>query len=146
MEVMALLVVLLPPANDELALLDRHVELVASEAGDRQGDPQALGLAVLAGDPLDIVGRIAVGGLGDAVERTLDLVKSEQEGAGQGRNPGHGLKALVSDFDGALAAPLDRPAERLRSAAGPQEYGVCRPTPQECPPARGRQGLVARLL
>ena len=39
------------PANDELALLDRDVELVAGEARDRQGDPQTLGLAVLSGDP-----------------------------------------------------------------------------------------------
>ena len=77
-----LLVVLLAPADHELALLDRHVELIAREARDRERDPQTLGLAVLTGDPLDVVGRVAVGGLGDAVERTLDLVESEQERAG----------------------------------------------------------------
>ena len=43
------LVVLLPSADDELVLLDRHVELIAGEARDRQRDPQALGLAVLHG-------------------------------------------------------------------------------------------------
>src|SRR6516162_7567541 len=39
------LVVVLPPADDELALLDRHVELVAGETGDRKrsGDPPAAG-------------------------------------------------------------------------------------------------------
>src|SRR5262249_49505998 len=109
MEIMALLVVLLPPANHQLAFLDRHVELIAREPRDRERDPQTLGLAVLEGNPLDVVGRIAVGALGDAVERTLDLVESEQERAGQRGNSGHGLKALASDFDGALAAPLDRP-------------------------------------
>jgi hypothetical protein len=56
--------------------------LIAREARDRERDPQTLGLAVLAGDPLDVVRRVAVGGLGDAVERTLDLVESEQERAG----------------------------------------------------------------
>jgi hypothetical protein len=89
------LVVLLSPADDELAFLDGHVELIAGEPGDRQRDPQALGQAVATGNPLDVVGRIAVGGLGDAVERTLDLVESEQEWAGQRRNSGHGLKALL---------------------------------------------------
>src|SRR5215471_3037052 len=108
MEVLVLLVVLLPAANDELTLLDRHVELIAGEPRDGQRDPQALGLAVLAGNALDVVGRIPVGGLGDAVERTLDLVESEEEGAGQRRNSGHGLKALASDFEGALMAPPDR--------------------------------------
>ena len=90
-----LLLLLLTPADDELALLDRHVELIAGEPRDRERNPQALGLAVLAGNSLDIVGRIAVGGLGDAIERSLDLVESEQERAGQRRNPGHGLKALA---------------------------------------------------
>ena len=80
MEILPCLVVLLAPANDELALLDRDVELIAGEARDRQGDPQTLGLAVLSGDPLGGVGRIAVGGLGDAVERTLDLVESSRNG------------------------------------------------------------------
>jgi hypothetical protein len=40
-------------------------------------------LAVCAGNPLDVVGRIAVGSLGDAIKRTLDLVEPEQEWAGQ---------------------------------------------------------------
>ena len=109
-EIMALLVILLPSTNDELALLDRYVELVAGEARDCQRDPQAVGLAVGTSDPLDVVGRIAVGSLGDAIERTLYLVEPEQEWAGQRRNSGHGLKALVSDFDGALAAP-PRPSD-----------------------------------
>src|SRR5262245_47379986 len=82
MEILVLLLLLLPPANDELALLDRHVELIAGKPRDGERNSQALGLAVLAGNPLDIVGRIAVRGLGDAVERTLDLVESEQERAG----------------------------------------------------------------
>jgi len=81
-EIVAGLVVLLPAADDQLVLLDSHVELIAGETRNRQRDPQTFRLAVLACDPLDVVGRIAVGGLGDAVERTLDLVKSEQEGTG----------------------------------------------------------------
>ena len=76
---MPFLVILLPSANDELAFLDRYVELVAGEARDCQGDPQAVGLAVCTGDPLDVVGRIAVGSLGNAIKRTLDLVRPEPE-------------------------------------------------------------------
>ena len=78
-EILPGLVVLLTSANDELAFLDRDVELIAGEAGDRQRDAQALGLSVLAGNPLDVVRRIAVCALGNAIERTLDLVEPEQE-------------------------------------------------------------------
>src|SRR5919201_3246206 len=75
------LVVLLPPANDELAFLDAHVELVPRKTGHRQGDPEPLGVAAFARQPLDVVGRIAVGSLGDAVERSLDLVETKQKRA-----------------------------------------------------------------
>src|SRR5262249_19919425 len=124
MEVVVLLVVLLAPADDELALLDRHVELIAGEARDRERNPQALGLAVLTGDPLDVVGRVAVGSLGDAVERTLNLVESEQEGAGAAgggkrRTWGGGHKAVVSRFGGAVGAP--RPAGGVFPPAGPTD-------------------------
>ena len=47
------------------------------------------GLSSSRGEPLDVVGRIAVGGLGDAIERTLDLVEAEQERTGKRRNSGH---------------------------------------------------------
>src|SRR6266511_5541733 len=77
-EIVPGLVILLPPADDQLVFLQRHVELIAREAGDRQRDAQALRLSVLASDPLDVVGWISVRTLGDAVERTLDLVKPEQ--------------------------------------------------------------------
>src|SRR5262249_49450479 len=129
-ERVGLLLVLLASADDELALLDRHVELITGEARDRQRDPQALGLAVLAGNALDIVGRIAVRGLGDTIERTLDLVESEQEGAGQRRNSGHGLKALVSDFEGPLRRPLTDPIGV--PAGGPENRGS--------PPQAGKTG------
>jgi len=122
-------VVLLTSADDELALLDRQVELIASEARDRQCDPQPLGFVVLAGNPLDIVGRIAVGGLGDTIERTLDLIESEQEGAGQRRNSGHGLKALTSDFEGPFRRPLTAGGRFHRRSVG--KYGDSRSSPQE---------------
>src|SRR5215510_4821063 len=85
-EILTSLVVLLPPANDKLAFLQRHVELIAREPGNRQRDAQALRLAVLPGDPFDVVGRVAVRSLGNAVERTLDLIEPKQERAGQRRN------------------------------------------------------------
>ena len=78
-EIMPALVVLLLSANDQLAFLQRHIELVAGETGDRQRNAQALRLAILAGDPLDVVGRIAVRTLGDAVKRTLDLVEAKKK-------------------------------------------------------------------
>src|ERR1043166_8490976 len=84
-EILSFLLVLLAPANDELTFLQRDVELIARETGDRQRDPQAFGLPVLAGDPFDVVGRVAVRSLGDAVERTLDLVEPKKKGTGQRR-------------------------------------------------------------
>ena len=54
-------IVLLPAANDKLALFHRHVELIAREAGDRQGNSQPFRLPVPARDPLDIVRRIPLG-------------------------------------------------------------------------------------
>jgi hypothetical protein len=53
--------------------------LIPRETSDRQRDSQAFGLAVLAGDALDIVGWIAVCTLGDSVKRTLDLVEAEEK-------------------------------------------------------------------
>jgi hypothetical protein len=85
-EILAGLVVLLPPANDKLAFLQRHVELIARESGDRQRDSQALRLAVFPGDPFDVVRRIAIRPLGDAVECTLNLIESEKKRTGQRRN------------------------------------------------------------
>ena len=54
---------------------------IAGEASDRQRDAQALRLAVRAATAFDVVGRITVCAFHDAVERTLDLVESQQERA-----------------------------------------------------------------
>src|ERR1700730_16319532 len=122
MEILTRLVVLLATADDQLLPFKRHVGLIAGEARNRQRDAQALGLAVISGNPLDIVRRIPLGGLRYAIESTLDFVESKQKRAGQGRNSGHGLKALGSDFDGALSAPLKgRPDQSV--PAGQPQYG-----------------------
>jgi hypothetical protein len=72
----------LPAADHELVFLNAYIELIAGKSCDRQRDTKPFGLAVGAVAPLDIVGRITVGAFDDAVERTLDLVKSQQERAG----------------------------------------------------------------
>jgi hypothetical protein len=80
MEELPCFVVLLTPANEELAFLDRDVQLIAGETGDRQRDTQAFRVPVLTGNPLDVVGRIAVCTFGHAIERTLDLIEAKQKG------------------------------------------------------------------
>ncbi len=55
MEVLAGLVVLLPPPDHELTFLDGDIELVAGETCDRQRDTQSFGLALIARQPFDIV-------------------------------------------------------------------------------------------
>ena len=77
-----LLLVLLPAPDHQLALLDGDVELVAGESGDGERDAQPFGVLRVPRQPLDIVGRIAVGALADAVEDALDLVEPKQERAG----------------------------------------------------------------
>src|SRR3978361_724949 len=54
-EIVSGLVVLLTAADDELAFLDRHVELIARESGYRQRDAQAFRTRIVASDPLDVV-------------------------------------------------------------------------------------------
>ena len=79
MKVFSGLVILLPAADHQLVFLGRHVELLAREAGNRQRDAQPLGILLVFCQPLDVVGRIAVGRFCHAVEDALDLVKPEQE-------------------------------------------------------------------
>ena len=74
-------VLLLAAADHQLVLLDRHVQLVAAETGDGQGDAKPLGLAVRLRKPFDVVGWIAVTArLGRPVEHPFQLVEAEQEG------------------------------------------------------------------
>ena len=73
------LVLGLPAADDELAFLDAHFELVEGKACDRERDAQTIRVAVIARNALDIVGGIAVRRLGDAVEHALDLVETQEE-------------------------------------------------------------------
>src|ERR1700732_1192733 len=82
MDVLPGLVVLLPAPDHELVFLNGYIELVAGKTRYRQRDAQPLGLAVSTVAPLDIVGRITVGALDDAIERTLDFVESQQERTG----------------------------------------------------------------
>src|SRR6202163_4080590 len=82
MDVLPGLVVLLAAPDHELVFLNGYIELVAGKTRHRQRDPQPFGLAVSAVAPLDIVGRVTVGALDDAIERTLNLVESKQERAG----------------------------------------------------------------
>ena len=101
----AFAVVLLTAANGQLALFHRDVELVPGKSRDRQRDPQPVGPAVLAGNPLDIVGRIAVGGLADPIEYPLELVEAEQERRRKGRHTRHGRGPRLSDIGRAPKAP-----------------------------------------
>src|SRR6266850_3390598 len=82
MDVLPGLVVLLAAPDHELVFLNGYIELVAGKTCHRQRDPQPFGLAVSAVAPLDIVGRVTVGALDDAIERTLDFVESKQERTG----------------------------------------------------------------
>src|SRR3954452_2375463 len=93
MDILPCLVVLLPPANDELVFLNGYIELVAGESGDRQRDPQTLGLALRPVAPLDIVGRVTVGAFDDPIEHALDLVEAQKEGTGKHGNTRHSLQS-----------------------------------------------------
>ena len=73
------LVVLLTAPDEELVLVQAHVELLKGEAGDRKRDPHAFGVLVVLWQSRDVVGRIAVSRLRHAVERSLDLIEADKE-------------------------------------------------------------------
>ena len=75
MEVDAVGVLGLLAAHRELAFNQFDREVAGREAGHGKDDPQS----ILA-DPLDIVGGIALGILGQPVERALKLVEAQQQG------------------------------------------------------------------
>src|SRR5215471_6277651 len=79
MEILPGLVVVLASTDNELAFLDRHIKLVARESRNSQRNAQSFWIAVLAGNPLDVIRRISVRGLGHSIERTLDLVEAQQK-------------------------------------------------------------------
>src|SRR5271170_6071470 len=112
MEIDPVLVLFLLAADDELVVLDLDREIVHGETGDRERDAQR----ILA-DLLDIIGGIAVGrGLGDAVERTLEMVEAQQQRRIEQRqtgqrtssdelSPKRGPAWASPDIQAALAAP-----------------------------------------
>src|SRR5688500_13691288 len=82
MDVLPDLVVLLAAADDELVFLNGYIELITGKARHRQRDSQAFWRTVAAVAALDVVGRITVGTLDHAIERTLDFVEAKQERTG----------------------------------------------------------------
>jgi hypothetical protein len=81
-EVLAAFVVLLASADHQLTFLDADVELVAGESGNRKRDAQPFGVLPVMRQPFDVVRRIAVGALGNAVEHALDLIEAQQKRTG----------------------------------------------------------------
>src|SRR5271168_895220 len=67
MDVLPGLVVLLAAPDDELVFLNGHIELIAGKTCHRERDAQPFGLPIAAVAALDVVGRITVGALDDAI-------------------------------------------------------------------------------
>src|SRR5690242_19766352 len=59
-EILAGLVVLLPPTDHQLAFLDAHIALIAGESGNRERDTQPLGTLSGAREPPDVVRGVTV--------------------------------------------------------------------------------------
>ena len=80
-------------ADRELVLDQFDHQIVGREAGHGQHDAQA----VLA-DPLDIVRRVALGALGQAIKGALELVETQQQGRIEHRHTAH--KTLLRGASG----------------------------------------------
>src|SRR6202044_1982533 len=78
-DVLPAFIVLLPAADDELALLYGDIELVAGKTRHRKGNTQPLGTVPVARNALDVVRGIPVCGLPDSIEHALDLIEAKQE-------------------------------------------------------------------
>src|SRR5262249_28214942 len=115
MEILVCLVVLLPPADHQLALLDAYIELVPGETGNSKRNTQPLGVVPITGQSLDVIWRVAIGPLGNAVEHALDLVEAQEKRAGKGRNSRHWSQSprLKRLLRGPFQAP--QPAGNCRS-------------------------------
>src|SRR5580700_8423458 len=79
-DVLPAFVVLLPAADDELALLYADIELVAGETRHRKRNAQPFRTVPVSRDAFDVVGRITLRGLADTIEHALELVEAKQEG------------------------------------------------------------------
>src|SRR5580693_7578357 len=79
-DVLPAFVVLLPAADDELALLYADIELVAGETRHRKCNAQAFRAVPVSRNTFDVVRRIALRGLADAIKHALDLVEAKQKG------------------------------------------------------------------
>src|ERR1700683_1503693 len=79
-DVLPAFVVLLPAADDELALLSSDIELVAGETRHRKCNAQAFRAVPVSRNTFDVVRRITLRSLADAIEHALDLVEAKQEG------------------------------------------------------------------
>ena len=73
------IILVLTATNDELAVLDGHVEAGRGVKPATAVIHQDLPAAVGALDALDVVGRVAVVGSGNTRSRTLDLVEAEKK-------------------------------------------------------------------
>src|SRR5271166_4079564 len=130
MQIFARLVLLLPAADRKLVLFYRDLDLLLGETGHRQSDAQLLRVGAGCGDALDVVRGIAVARrLRHLVERTLDIVESEQERRAQRRYTHHRkpLEALHATQPSSRSVPAALPKvlsghRKQRPAAGHVPY------------------------
>jgi hypothetical protein len=73
--------VILPTTNHKLIFLNRHVKFVAAKTRNRKGDAQPFWLPIFTSHPLNIVRRVTIGGLGNAIEGAFDFIEAKQKWA-----------------------------------------------------------------
>ena len=83
------LVLALPSAHDKLVLFSRDFEIAFRKSGDGQRDAQSVALSICALHALYVIGRIAVGGFGEPLERSLHGVETKQKRARKWRHARH---------------------------------------------------------
>jgi hypothetical protein len=105
MQKLPALVILLASPDDELFLLDGHLELLEGKSRNGQSDPQAFGVLLVGSEPFDVVWGIAVCSL--ATRSSARSIWSKPMRNGLDNDGTRDIfKALaLSDFDGAQLAP-----------------------------------------
>src|SRR5262249_12704504 len=88
--------------DHQLIVFKRDLELLAPEAGERQGNAQGFGACSstvqgISRNPFDVVRRVAIAALANPIDQPFHVLKAQQERARQQGNARHGPSSKAAN-------------------------------------------------